>query len=140
MTDISIPNPMLNTLERLIGTWTVFDPTGQEEMKGQVRFEWMDGNFFMMQHVQLVHHGRAITGLEIIGYDADSDSLKSSYYGNTGEIFKYVWELEGDTLTIWGGEKGSPARYIGKFSDDGDTNVGGWEWPGGGYQSGMKRA
>ncbi|MDX2077646.1 MAG: DUF1579 family protein [bacterium] len=134
------PNPLLKTLERLIGTWTVSDPTGKGEMNGQVRFEWMDGGFFMAQHVNLVHDGRPITGIEIIGYDSESNLLRSSYYGNSAEIFKYVWEIEGDTLTIWGGEKGSPARYIGKFSDDGNTNTGGWEWPGGGYESSMTRA
>ena len=133
------PNPLLKTLERLIGTWTVSDPTGKGEMNGQARFEWMDGGFFMAQHVNLVHDGRKITGIEIIGYDSESNLLRSSYYGNSAEIFKYVWEIEGDTLTIWGGEKGSPARYIGKFSDDGNTNTGGWEWPGGGYQSSMTR-
>jgi hypothetical protein len=46
-----------------------------------------------------------------------------------------VYELEGDTLTIWGGEKGSPAYYVGKFSADGNTMTGAWEWPGGGYES-----
>jgi hypothetical protein len=43
-----------------------------------------------------------------------------------------VYELEGDTLTIWGGEKGSPAYYQGRFSQDGNTISGAWMYPGGG--------
>jgi hypothetical protein len=51
-----------------------------------------------------------------------------------------MYELEGDTLTIWAGEKGSPAYYKGTFSDDGDTVVGDWVYPGsGGYESTMTR-
>jgi hypothetical protein len=34
--------------------------------------------------------------------------------------------MDGDTLTIWGGVKGSPAYYRGQFSADGNTS-GGWK-------------
>ncbi len=50
-------------------------------------------------------------------------------------MFDYAYELDGNTLTIWGGEKGSPAFYKGTFSDDGNTLVGSWVWRGGGYDS-----
>jgi hypothetical protein len=49
-----------------------------------------------------------------------------------GNTLDYVYELEGDTLTIWGGEKGSPAYYRGTFSEDGKTVSGAWHYPGGG--------
>jgi len=64
-----------------------------------------------------------------------TDDIKSRYYGSDGNTFDYAYELDGDTLTIWGGEKGSPAYHKGKFSDDGNTLVGSWVWPGGGYDS-----
>jgi hypothetical protein len=51
----------------------------------------------------------------------------------------YVYELDGDTLTIWGGEKGSPAYYRGTFSEDGNSATGAWVYPGGGYESTMTR-
>ena len=34
-----------------------------------------------------------------------------------------MWELDDDTLTIWGGYAGSPASFKGKFSDEGDPEV-----------------
>ncbi len=41
-------------------------------------------------------------------------------------------ELDGDTLTIWGGQRGSDAHYTGTFGADGDTLTGGlglaWRW------------
>jgi hypothetical protein len=38
-----------------------------------------------------------------------------------GNTLDYVYEVEGDTLMIWGGERGSPAYYTGRCSDDGNT-------------------
>ena len=41
----------------------------------------------------------------------------------------------GDTLTIWFGERGSPAYYEGTLSEDGGTLTGAWHYPGGGYEA-----
>jgi hypothetical protein len=57
-----------------------------------------------------------------------------------GSILEYTYELRENILTIWFGEKGSPARFTGKFSDEGNTNTGGWAWPGGGFEATMTRA
>jgi hypothetical protein len=66
---------------------------------------------------------------------ASREDIKSRYYDNQGNTFDYVYELEGDTLTIWGGERGSPAFYEGTFSADGDRLTGAWVYPGGGGYS-----
>lgn len=141
------PKPGLRVLDRLVGTWKVSGP----DIDGQVRFEWMDGGFFLAQHFDFVHGGRKVKGIEIIGYergweamlqqeaDTSDQNLTSCLFDNAGNTFTYTWEIEGDTLTIWGGEKGSPAFYKGKFSADGNVNSGAWEWPGGGYESTMTR-
>jgi hypothetical protein len=134
------PNPDLKSLDRLVGTWEVSGGA-----KGRVTYEWMEGGFFLMQHVDLVHDGNTIKGIEMIGHEQQfggepSEEIKSRYYGSSGETFDYVYELEGDTLTIWGGQKGSPAYYRGTFSDDGNTVTGAWVYPGGGgYESNMTR-
>ena len=129
----STPDPTLKRIgDRLVGTWKVSGGA-----QGQVRYKWMEGGFFLMQHVDLGDN----KGLEIIGHlrpfgEAPSPDIKSRYYGSMGETYDYVYELEGDTLTIWGGEKGSPAYYRGTFSADGNTLSGGWTYPGGGgYES-----
>lgn len=57
-----------------------------------------------------------------------------------GNTLRYVYETEGDALTIWGGEKGSPAYFKGSFSADGGSMHGEWVYPGGGgYVSTMTR-
>jgi len=127
------PAPDLKGLGRLVGTWEM-----SGDMRGTVTYEWMEGSFFLIQGVDLRQEdGQRIMGLEIIGHERPfgaepSEEIKSRFYSNTGDTIDYVYELEGDTLTIWAGERGSPAFYRGTFSDNGGTLTGAWHYPGGG--------
>jgi hypothetical protein len=135
------PNPDLESLDRLVGMWEI---SGGGH--GTVTYEWMEGGFFLIQHVDLEQHGQRIKGTEIIGHERPfgakpSDEIKSRFYSNTGETLDYVYELEGEALTIWGGERGSPAYAKGTFSGDGNTGSGQWVYRGGGgYRFTMTRA
>lgn len=129
-----MPNQDLRSFDRLVGAWEL---TG--EAQGEISFEWMEGGFFLVQHVNLNQNGYHTKGIEIIGHerlfgaDEESPDIKSRYYDSTGNTLDYVYEMDGDTLTIWGGEKGSPAYTKAHFSDGGRTMTGAWVWPGGGY-------
>lgn len=135
-TPLPQPSEKLKKLDRLVGTWKI---TGGAN--GTTTYEWMEGGFFLMQHTAFDHDGHIIKGLEMIGHlqpfgEEPSVDIKSRYYGGMGETFDYVYEMDGDTLMIWGGEKGSPAYFKGTFSADGKTLTGGWVYPdGGGYQT-----
>ena len=100
------PNPNLKNLgDKLVGTWEM-----SGEVQGRVSFEWMEGGFFLIQHVDLEQHEQRIKSIEIIGHEKPfgsepSEEIKSRFYSNTGDTLDYVYELEGDTLTIWGGER-----------------------------------
>jgi hypothetical protein len=134
------PNPDLDGLSRLVGTWTV---SGGAE--GTVTYEWMEGGFFLLQRVDLAQYGQQMKGIEIIGHlrpfgEEPSEDIWSRYYDSLGNTFDYVYEMEGDTLTIWGGQKGSPAYFKGTFDADGTTCTGAWVYPGGGgYDSVMTK-
>ena len=127
------PNPDLKALDRLVGTWTLSGDT-----HGTVTYEWMEGGFFLLQHVNLDQDGQPTRGLEVIGHrqrygETPSPDICSRFYGfGNGATLDYVYEVAGDTLTIWSGERGSPAYYRGTFSPDGDTLEGRWVYPGGG--------
>ena len=126
------PNPDLKKLDRLVGTWSVSGGA-----QGQVTYQWMEGSFFLIQHVDLEQYGQKSKGIEIIGHERPfgaepSADITSRFYDSLGNTLDYVYELEGDTLTIWGGQKGSPAYYKGRFSDGGSTMTGEWVYPGGG--------
>ncbi|MGH3147911.1 MAG: hypothetical protein ACRDTR_19140 [Rubrobacter sp.] len=123
------PRPDLRILDRLVGTWELSGDVG-----GTVTYEWMEGGFFLIQHIDL---GQEATGMEVIGYERGFDSepsadIKSRFYSSTGDTLDYVYEIEGDTLTIWFGERGSPAYYRGTFNEDGNILTGAWHYPGGG--------
>ncbi len=134
------PNPDLKSLDRLVGTWKVSGGA-----QGTVTYEWMEGGFFLIQHVDLEQYGQQVKGIEIIGHlrpfgEPPSAEIWSRYYDTLGNTLDYVYELEGDTLTIWAGGKGSPAYYKGTFSADGTMCTGDWVYPGGGgYESTMTR-
>jgi hypothetical protein len=139
-TQAPTPNPDLRGLDKLVGTWNV---TGGAN--GTVTYEWMEGGFFLLQHVDLENDGRPINGMEVIGHlqpfmEEPSADIWSRFYGTTGETFDYVYEVEGDTLTIWGGGRGSPAYFKGTFNADGSVCAGAWVYPGGGgYESTMTK-
>ena len=52
-------NPALKKLDKLVGTWEVSGGA-----QGKVTYEWMEGGFFLIQHVDLNDN----KGMEIIGY------------------------------------------------------------------------
>jgi hypothetical protein len=125
------PSASMKSLDRLVGTWKVSGGA-----QGQTIYEWMDGGFFLIQHVEL---GES-RGIEIIGHEhkygeEPSTDIKSRYYGEHGNTFDYVYEMQGDTLMIWFGDKGSPAYFRGTFSEDGNVLTGDWVYPGGGGYS-----
>ena len=136
------PYPGLKSLDKLVGTWRISGP----EIQGQVSYQWLEGGFFLVQHVDFVHSGHKVKGIEIIGYERGfgatepSKDIKSHWFDDEGNTFEYTYEVTDETLTIWGGERGSPAYYQGKFTTDGKTNSGAWVYPGGGgYKSSMTR-
>ena len=135
------PNPDLKSLDPLVGIWKV----SGSDIKGKVAFEWMEGGFFLIQHFDFVQGGHKVKGMEVIGHlqlfgEQPSQDIRSRIYDTLGNTFDYTYEVNDETLTIWGGERGSPAYYEGKWSEDGNTNSGAWHYPGGGgYESTMTR-
>lgn len=135
-----LPHADLQSLNPLVGTWAV-----SGDASGRVVYAWTPGGFFLVQHFDLRHGGRPVRGTEFIGHlhpfgGEPSADLHSRVYSDTdGMTLDYVYELTGDTLTIWSGGRSSPAFYRGTFSEDGTRVTGGWQWPGGGYATEMTR-
>jgi hypothetical protein len=119
------PNPALKKLERLIGRW---QQSG--EYNGTAVCEWMEGGFFFIRHFEgITPYGRHVKGIEYVGFDEETQTLRSHLIGVGGENFTYTWDIEGDIWTIWFGDKGSKNFYQGTFSKDGNTVTGRWQWP-----------
>lgn len=134
--EADIPSPALKRLgETLLGTWRL---AGGAE--GEIRYEWAEGGFFLIQHVDLKAFGRTIKGIEMIGHlhrvgEKPSEEVWTRFYSfSDGLTLDYVYELDGKTFTIWFTNKGSDNCYKGEFSEDGNSFKGAWAWPGGGYE------
>jgi hypothetical protein len=127
------PSPNLKRLARLVGAWEL-----SGDVEGTVKYEWMEGGFFLIQHVDL---GPEAKGMEVIGHERGlgaepSADIKSRFYSGSGDTLDYTYELKEDTLTIWFGDRGSPAYFEGTLSEDDSTLTGAWHYPGGGgYQA-----
>ena len=133
------PNPDLKVLDKLVGSWIASGDTD-----GTISYEWMEGGFFLVQHVDITLFGHRVKAIEMIGHlqpfgEQPSPDIRSRAYDNSGNTLDYVYEINGNELMIWGGEKGSPAYYKGQFSPDGNVNTGEWVYPDGGYKSTMTR-
>jgi hypothetical protein len=85
-----LPQPSLDlrSLHRRVGSWEL-----SGDVRGRVTYEWIEGGFFLLQHINLEQEG---TGLEIIeherGFGAEpSEEIKSRFYSNTGDTLDYVY-------------------------------------------------
>ena len=72
----------------------------------------MEGGFFLIQRVDARAGDRQITGVESVGFDEDTQTLRSHYMDVHGANFTDTWEIDGDTIRIWfGGQRlGQPLR------------------------------
>lgn len=94
---------------------------------------------WLVQQVDLGAGDTSNRGVEYIGYDKETDSIRSHFFGGSGEILEYTYVLDGKVLTIYFGGPDSPAKFVGTFNDDFTHNTGAWAWPGGGYDSTMTK-
>lgn len=132
----------LQRLGRLAGTWKLAGG-----VTGTTTYEWLDGGHFLLQRGVLDHDGHRVSMTEIIGRsrpfgEEPGTEITARSYDADGNTLDYVYELDGDTLTIWGGFKGSPGYFRGTFSGTGGTGdrlTGDWVYPGGGYHAEMER-
>jgi Protein of unknown function (DUF1579) len=91
---------------------------------GEESYEWLPGGFFLVNHFNAQIGDAAINGMEIIGYDAASQTYPSSLFDNYGRIYlgqriirDGVW-----TYTV----EDYRTTYV--LSNDGNTMTTHWDW------------
>ena len=119
MASPTVRDQALDSLNVLVGTWNVAGET-----QGQLRFEWLEGERFLVQHVDL----DAFAGVEIIGYDDDNACLRSHFFSSEGSVVHYVYEITDQSLWIEIDSGARKGEFLGDFTDDFNTIVGSWEW------------
>lgn len=121
----STPYPELERLEPLIGKWHVETEIG---MDGYATFEWMEGGFFLIQRFHFATEEETIKGIEYTGFDEDTQTLRSHMMDTQGHNFTYTWDIIGDNVWYWFGDRDSDRFSHGKLSKDGKTIAGRWQW------------
>jgi hypothetical protein len=124
----------IERLDPFIGAWSVearFPNAGPSGAAGETVFEWLSGERLLLQRWQ-VPHPDAPDGLAVIAFDAEKGTFLQHYFDSRGVVRLYemsfedgVWKLSRTAADF------SPLafaqRFIGTFSDDGNTIAGRWE-------------
>lgn len=127
----SKPDPAMERLNVFVGKWNTegvikASPSGEgatDQLKAVDIYEWLPGGYFLIHHVD-GHMGKdEVKAIEIIGYDASSQSYTTQSYDNQGNINAYQANLLDRTWTILGKSE----RFTGMFSEDNNTLTGSWE-------------
>jgi hypothetical protein len=125
------PDPALQRLDRLVGTWTMKGHllgSDEENIVGETTFRWLEGGFFLQQDVEIDFAGMfQVKSHELIGYDPETGAFVSSVYSNLSPVpLPYKWDVRDDTLTISVSYGPLDATFEGTFSDDDESFSGGW--------------
>jgi hypothetical protein len=126
----------LRRLDALVGHWEMeasfaagFLSPGNPAAKargGRTTFEWLTGEFFLIQRVT-VDDPAAPSGIAIIGVDDAPGLYSQHYYDSRGVARVYQMSLHDDTWRLWREAPGFWQRYKGVFSDGGRIIEGAWE-------------
>jgi Protein of unknown function (DUF1579) len=89
-------------------------------------YEWLPGGFFLVSHFFNAQIGdAAINGMEIIGYDAASQTYPSQLFDNYGRILSGQRSIRDG---VWSSCIGTEYRTTYAFRNDGNTLATHWEW------------
>ena len=123
------PDPALKRLDRLVGRWSMegnLVGSAEKNIRGETRFRWLPGGFFLEQHVQLDFMGLQIDSLELIGYDPETGTFPSTVYSNLSPApLPYRWDVQGDEVSITVSYGPLDSIFRGSWREDG-TFSGGW--------------
>jgi len=119
------PDPELQRLEPLLGTWRAEEHTQDSVLGPGVpvasteSFHWLDGGYFLVQTYETVFGDEpAQRGVNYWGYDSEASRFRIIFFSNNGpfteEGNRYQGEVAGHKLTFEG-----PARFQYELDDEG---------------------
>jgi len=124
--DASIPNPVLEPLSGLIGTWNtegrhpLFPDT---VFHGRTSFEWLEGGAFLIMHSEIEEPGIP-TGIAIIGSDDSAKELSMLYFDERAVSRKYEVTVRDNVCTWWRNAPGFSQRFTWTLAADGRSMTG----------------
>ena len=126
MRELSIPNPLLEPLSILIGTWNTVGkhPLLPEiTLHGQTSFEWLEGGAFLIMHSGIEEPGIP-TGIGIFGSDDSAGERFMLYFDERGVSRKYEVAIHERTWKWWRDAPGFSQRCTVTVAEDGRSMIG----------------
>lgn len=134
--ELSTPSAEHKRLEVFVGKWNVEGKSyaeGQsneslqvssDKMKFVQTCEWLPGGFFLVNRWDGRVGNAEFKGLEVIGYDVESQTYYSRFFDYQGNAPTYQVSVRDNVWTYLG----ELQRATFEFSDDGNTMTTHWDW------------
>ena len=87
-------------------------------------FEWLPGQFFLLQRWDAMTGANAFKGMAVISYDPATTAYTTRSYENHGFVRDYITRVDGDVWSFGGDTE----RARVEFADGGKTQKIAWEW------------
>jgi hypothetical protein len=120
-----MPNPMLQPLADLVGSWQTEGSHGllpDVTLHGHVSFEWIENGAFLLMRSELDHPSFP-HGLAIFGSDDEQHKLCMLYFDERGVSRIQNVSMQDNVLTWWRDQPGFAQRYTYTIASDGQTMV-----------------
>ena len=124
----SEPDSTLKPLDVLVGEWDIeiASPLVPGLVRGSVVFEWLKGGGFLVERWDVANPDFP-DGIALIGYDESTGNFQQHYFDTRGVSRIYDVSLSDGVLTLSREDPDFAQRYVGTFSDEGNTISGYWE-------------
>ena len=120
------PNPRLEPLRVLVGTWTTVGThplVPGKTFHGSVSFSWIHGGAFLLMRSQ-IDEPEIPTAVAVFGTDDASDSCSMLYFDERGVSRRYEVRIDGNEWHWWRDAPDFAQRFVGSISSVGRTIVG----------------
>jgi Protein of unknown function (DUF1579) len=116
-------------LEVFVGKWKTEGLTRATEsipstkIKGTDTYEWLEGGFFLIHHVDVNMGDEKVRAIEIVGYDDASNKYPMKFFDSLGNSGAYMASVEDGVWNFTGNSERATVR----FSEDGNIMTVQWE-------------
>lgn len=119
------PNPRLQPLSILVGTWNTVGThplVPGKTFHGRTSFGWIEGGAFLMMHSE-IDEPEIPTGIAVFGTDDASDTCSMLYFDERGVSRRYETRLHDNEWRWWRNDDEFSQRFVGTIAPDGKTIV-----------------
>ena len=114
------PNPLLQVLTVLVGTWTTVGThplVPGKTFHGRTTFNWIEGGAFLCMRSQ-IDEPEIPSGIAVIGTDDAYGEWSMLYFDERGVSRRYETLVEGNEWRWWRNASDFSQRFVGTIAED----------------------